>query len=233
MYSFVRLLFSISLCAASALAAAEPTSFGDRMLEIPVPTGHVAVSTRAPTFFSIAQNYMPPANRLVEFYALPDDADALADEGEPALERYFQLMTLRSSDARPISTAQFDQLIDALEKELGGMDLQHQVDALASKANAETSRTQGIDPNLAISDVAVLGLYRHEPWGSFFAVRSSASAGEDPSADEMVSASTYMLVGQKVVFLVAWSSYSETNDLAWAKSAVGAWAQAIRSANAD
>lgn len=237
MRTLVRLLIGSSLGLVSAFAIAAPTSFGNRVLEIPAPSGHVAISATAPTVFATIQNYMPPANRLLELYTTPSDADALAEEyegeEEAAMERHFQLMTLHSSDRRLVSAAQFKALIEGLEEDAASSDLGRQVDEMASKGNAASQQSLGADLNLVISDKRVFGVYRREPWGTFFAAQSSASAGEDPSVNKFVSAGAFLLVDQKVVYVIAWSTYADAQDLAWTKRALGAWAQAIRAANPD
>jgi hypothetical protein len=86
------------------------------------------------------------------------------------------------------------------------------------------------DPKVALSGIEYLGVYRREPWGLFFSIKSGLSAG-DGTNQTLVCGGALVLINYQLMFLYAYSQYHDDSDRHWAEQATSAWADAVRAAN--
>ncbi|HET7845225.1 MAG TPA: hypothetical protein VFL14_13805, partial [Xanthomonadales bacterium] len=202
----------------------------------PAPPGFEAVSRRLPQFLVLAQNYLPPGNRLVEAYLLPEDIAKLELGEDVDIRRYFQLQTLRTLDGVPVSATEFAEVSGQIEKSLGEAltNFGEQGAQLAAQGNAAAKRQVGVDPQVGLGGVQYLGTFRKEPWALFFTTRATVTtpgSGSTPAT----AASALAVIDHQVAYLYA---YTYENDASphgrgWAQDAVSEWANTVRWANPD
>ncbi|MEP6939322.1 MAG: hypothetical protein ABI846_06120 [Rudaea sp.] len=218
----------LSLCV-PALAA--QLAFGKRALEIPPPDGFVALAQRAPQYIVASQAYLPTSNRLVDSYASSKAADLLAAGTPTNLDRYFQLQTLRKVEGVALSSADFlaarSEIEASFDKALKDVDVQK----LATSGNAAVKKQTANDPQIALSDVQSQGVFRREPWGLFFTVKSRVSTAAGSS--DLICAGALALINHQLMYLNAYSDYNGPADREWVQRAVSAWADAVHAANPD
>ena len=177
-------VFSVSF---SSLAA--PLAFGKRTLEVPPPEGFVALAKSSPQYLAAAQAYLPPTNRLVDSYALPKAAAALA-AGTPAnLDRYFQLQTLRKVEGVALSSSDFLEARSEIEKSFDQALKDVDVQKLTTNGNAEVKKQTDNDPQIALAGIQSQGVFRREPWALFFTVKSRVSSASGSSTRSIPSTS--------------------------------------------
>ena len=231
--SHVAVLFSfVSLIA--TLAHAETLQFGSRALNIPNPEGFEPLATVSPRYIQAAQAYLPATNRLVEAYATPADAKALAQGQPTSLGRYFQLQTSRKAEGVVVSAAEFAEASKEVEGsfEQTLKNSQPLATQLTDQGNAEVKRLTSSDPKIALSGIGYLGAFRREPWGLFFTIKSGLTA-EDGTNQVMVCGGALVLVNYQLLFMYSYSQYRDESDRRWVEQATSAWADAARAANPD
>jgi hypothetical protein len=106
----------IALGALSGLANADRYELGSRTIEVPAPTGFVAVSTRSAVAMSAVRESFPREVRVIEVYASPSELSALGSP--PALDRFFSINMARSLQDFRVTEKQFSTLMDDLNTEL-------------------------------------------------------------------------------------------------------------------
>ena len=217
----------------AAAHAAGTMNFGSRSLYVPDPMGFEAISKSVPRFMQLAQAYLPPSNRLVEAYVTADDEAALS-LGKPIdLKRYFQLQTLKSLDGTAVSNEEFQsaagEIESGLKQALG--DAEKLGGDLAAQGNKAVKDMTTVDPKVSVSGTGYLGIYRREPWGQFFTIKSKVSAGAESTT--LVASGGIVLVNYQLVFLYAYSQYKTEGDRQWVQGAVSEWADAVHEANPD
>lgn len=229
-------LLALAACAV-ADAQAAPVAFGKRTLEIPAPTGFVAVAKISPELLRLSEGYLPAGNRLVEIYLSEDEAAALARGEGAQMQRYFQLQVMRSVDGQPISAEEFStaskQVEDGIRETIPSLAAEY--GDIAAKGNAQVKDAVGVDPGVELGPATYLGAFRREPWGTFFTIALTVASGDAASrSDERtVGASALVLVNHQVLYLYSYNDYGSEADRRWAEGAVSAWADAVRRANAD
>jgi hypothetical protein len=231
--SQVAVLFSFASLMAT-FGYAETLQFGSRSLDIPNPEGFEPLAAVSPRYMQAAQAYLPATNRLVEAYAVPTDAKALA-QGQPAtLARYFQMQVPRKAEGVAVSAAEF---ADASKEVEGSFEQtlknsQPLATQLTDQGNAEVKRLTASDPKIALSGIGYLGTFRREPWGLFFTIKSGLTA-EDGTNQVIVCGGALVLVNYQLLFLYSYSRYHDESDRRWVEQATSAWADAARAANPD
>ena len=221
------------LLAGAAHAQAANVPFGTRSLQIPNPTGFEAVAARAPEYARASQAYLPAGNQLLDVYVPPAAATALAAGKPTGLDRYFQLQVPRQFAG--VIVPHNDFAAGRAQIEQGMAAQMKQADALAAEltqqGNAAVKRQTHVDPALSLSGVRYLGVYRREPWGLFFTVKSRI--GGAVSSEEQVGSGVFALINYQVVYLYDYATYHDERDRRWAEQALSAWADAIHAANPD
>ncbi len=213
---------------------AEAVQFGSRGLNIPNPEGFEPLTPVSPRYIQAAQAYLPATNRLVEAYAAPADAKALAQGQAATLSRYFQLQAPRKAEGVVVSAAEF---ADASKEVEGGLEQtlknsQPLATQLTEQGNAEVKRLTENDPKIALSSIGYLGAFRREPWGLFFTIKSGLTA-EGGTNQMMVCGGALVLVNYQLLFMYSYSQYRDESDRRWVEQATSAWADAVRAANPD
>ncbi len=228
-----------ALCCAGASRAnpeadIQALTFGKRTVHVPPPAGFVALSAREPGVLVQAQAYLPQSNRLVEMYQ-PESGEIIDSTGFRTA--YFQLQSLRHMDGVTISTAEFDRLSVETEKELeqAFVKLDELAETMMSKGNDSVQSQTGTDPAIALNGTVYLGRDRKEPWGLFFSLRSTLSAGEGSAASsaQMAMSGAIVIIDQQQMMLYAYRRFNGPNDQAWTRDAVSRWADQVRAANPD
>ena len=219
-------MFSLSV---SALAA--PVAFGKRTLEVPAPEGFIALANSSPQYLAAAQAYLPPTNRLVDSYAQPKAAAALAAGTPTNLDRYFQLQTLRKVEGVALSSSDFLSARSEIEKSFDQALKDVDVQKLTTNGNAEVKKQTDNDPQIALAGIQSQGVFRREPWALFFTVKSRVSTASGSS--DLICAGTLALINHQLMYLNAYSDYNGPADREWVQRAVSAWADAVHAANPD
>lgn len=219
-----------------AVAHAGQVAFGSRTLYVPDPDGFLPLAKSVPRFNQMAQAYLPQAIRLVDTYATPADAAAMQQGNSAGMRRYFQMQVPRSADGVPVSNEEFaaaaDEIENGIRKALG--DAAQTIKQQADKGNAEIKRQTSVDPQLTLSDVGYLGVFRKEPWGQFFTIKTKASAqGVMAKPQLIVGAGAAVLVNYQIVFLYCYANYNNEGDRQWAEKSVSEWADQVHGANPD
>lgn len=222
----------VSLIATFTHAAT--VQLGSRSLNIPNPEGFEPLTPVSPRYIQAAQAYLPASNRLVEAYAAPADAKALAQGQSATLARYFQLQAPRKAEGVVVSASEF---ADASKEVEGGFEQtvknsQPLATQLTEQGNAEVKRMTESDPKIALSSIGYLGAFRREPWGLFFTIKSGLTA-EGGANQIMVCGGALVLVNYQLLFMYSYSQYRDESDRRWVEQATSAWADAARAANPD
>jgi len=225
-----RFVFAIVMLCAALAAHADPLQFGARTLEIPKPQGFDALSPVSPNQLKLAQAYLPASNRLVEIYVLPESIWAIIAGKGPPMARYFQLQVIRDIDGASISENQFQEGVKEMEAEIEeSMKLTQELNAQLQKGNNTAERMTSTNPQVALSGMEYLGIYRREPWGLFFTMKVHATAGGvDKTA---VGSGAVILINQQPLLTYAYARFEAESDRQWTEQAASAWADAIRGAN--
>jgi len=220
-----------TLFAVATSALADARQFGPRTLDIPAPADFQPLAAVSPRYIQAAQAYLPATNRLVEAYASAEDASALAQGKATPLARYFQLQAPRKADGIAVSEQDF---LDASKEIEGGLeqtlkDSKALTTQLTQQGNAEVKRMTATDPKIALSGVNYLGVYRREPWGLFFTIKSGVSGAG--TSQTLVCGGALVLVNYQLLFLYSYSQYHDEDDRRWVEQATSSWADAVRAAN--
>ncbi|MBL8297287.1 MAG: hypothetical protein JNN30_02965 [Rhodanobacteraceae bacterium] len=222
------------LCAMAALAGATPQTFGSRRLEIPQPDGYGPTSGSSAQIFNFGSAFLPPGNRLVEFYVVPADGEALLAGRLDKLPRYFQLNVPRSIDGKPVSTAEFRANAKTIESsvEAAMENRGARSDQIAREGNQRVQQRAGVDPGVSIDDIGYHGVFRREDWGIFFSMSSTVGA-TGTGSDRMFCAGAIALVDHQLLYFYTYAIERTPADRDWAKRALVAWVEAARAANPD
>ncbi len=212
---------------------ADTLTFGSRNLNIPAPEGFVPIAKSAPEHLAAAQGYLPPGNRLVESYVTPDAARALAEHKSVALDRYFQLQTLRKVDGKPLSADDFRGATSEIEAAFVKALKETDVDRLVENGNAQVKNMTSKDPKLSLSAVESQGVYRREPWGIFFTVKSHLATSSSAEDTDLISAGALALINHQLMYLNGYAALKSPDDRRWVEQAVSAWADMVHAANPD
>lgn len=231
---WARAACAIALSAAAAIAGAAPYAFGSRSLEIPQPDGYSPTSTNSAQIFSLGSAFLPPTNRLVEFYVAPADGEAMLAGRLDTLPRYYQLQVPRSLDGKPLSAAEFSANAKTMESSLEAAmkNVGAQAGQIVREGNERVQKQAGVDPGVSIADVGYHGVFRREDWGIFFSMSSTVGA-TGSSSDRMFCAGALALIGHQLIYFYTYAIEHTPADRDWAKRSLSAWVDAARSANPD
>jgi hypothetical protein len=231
--TFASQIIAIPIVFACAQALAEPVTFGARTFNMPAPEGFVAVSKSAPRYVQLSQGYLPASNRLVEAFVPAEAAQALAENRGASFERYFQLQTLRKADGRPLSSEDFRNTTTEIEAQFAKVLKEVDVDKLTREGNAQVKKSTTTDPQVAISGIESQGVYRREPWGIFFTVRSRVASGVSGEPTDLICAAGLTLINHQLMYLNGYAQQHGPADERWVQQAVSSWADMVHAANPD
>ena len=230
---FYSQIFVIAALFACAGATAEPVAFGTRTLNVPAPEGFVGVAKSSPQYIQAMQAYLPASNRLVDAFVTPESAKALIGKTTIALDRYFQLQTLRKVDGTALSSEDFRGASTEIETSFAKAIKEVDIGKLTKDGNAQVKKMTSADPQVALSGVESQGVYRREPWGIFFTVKSRVASGASGESVDLICAGAVTLVNHQLMYLNGYALLNGPDDQKWVQQAVSAWADMVHAANPD
>lgn len=234
--SFAPLLagLAVAALAVASSASAGPTKFGKRSLDIPAPSGFVAIREELPQIFEFTQAYLPPGNRLVEIYVDEETKAGLQAGSQQDMQRYYQLQVLRQLDGVAISNEDFSSNMAQVEAEIAKVapSLDKQAADLTRSGNRTVQEKTGTDAQVSLSDVSYDGVFRRESWGLFFTMGSNVSAGSE-TPTRLIAGAAIVMVDHQLLYLYCYTDDLGPESRRWAQQKVVAWAESIRAANPD
>jgi hypothetical protein len=226
-----------SLVLATTAVHADPETFGTRTVEIPAPQGFAPIRDEVPAYFQLLESFIPPSNRLVETYVLPEDKAGMLAGVPRNLERYFQMQTLRSIDGTALSPDEFTGAMGEIERAVVATvpTLEAATKDLTAKGNQALQDASGTDAEVSIGGPTYHGVFRREPWGLFFSLSMPVTLNNAGTQEthRVVSSTAVMLADHQLVYLYAYADAKDPDARAWAEKNLSAWADAVRAANPD
>jgi hypothetical protein len=213
-------------------ARAEPTKFGGRTLEVPVPAGFVPVGRAMPKYMAAAQGFLPAEKPPGRVYVPLLDAQKLRAGMPTNVGRYYQLQVVRSLEGKAVSAAEFGKTIDTMEAELAKWRRRSRRIAarLSAQGNAALDDTNAT--TVSLGQVRMLGVFRKKDWGLFFtnSVGVGLAQGDSRRKSRMLSASGIVRIDGQVLYLLP-TPTKRTRTRAAGRGAVSTWADAVHAAN--
>ena len=239
LFRFAALAWLLVFASTSFAAQDRPEqlTFGKRTLSVPRPTGFIPGSEVAPQLMPILQSYLPSTNRLVEAFVDAKNIKALVKGSASTLDPYFQLQVLRSLEGVVVSSADFAAQAKTTEAqiELQMKTVEADVAEAIATGNAEATKATGSDFAVGFSDSRYLGVFRREPWGTFFSMQARIETTIDGKAEHMLvgTSGVIALINHQVLLLYSNRQIRSDADLQWTRDSLSRWADRVRAANPD
>ena len=221
--------------AAPAPAQPQPpvsVTIGDStVVTLPVPAGFVDVQ-KAP--LEIRENFttmVPPTNRYLAGFVLPENAVRPADDNFKPLERYMIVQTFRQAENVQVSPADFKDVKDQIA---GSMDK-----ILAEKKDEINERLkklaeQGQTEQVELAEPMMLGtfLQQDDAISSAMVMKVRAPAGQGGVSERVIACGMSIIrVKQKIVYLYVYGHYTDEAALTWVKDTSKKWVADTLAAN--
>lgn len=209
-----------------------PLQVGGTVLMVPVPAGFVAAGPRAPALTQLGQTLAPPGNRHLEIFVTPEAAATAAAGGQPELQRYFIMQTLRQVEGQQLSAADFAAVRDTIRQQhrtlLAQLDpqiQQHLADA-AGRLSAQAEQPL----KLKAGQILPLGLFNDTDSTISLAAATvyQVQQGEQVVQVPTAMALTTLVRRGRLMYFYAYSQHRSEADVAWVRQATLGWSAALR-----
>jgi hypothetical protein len=178
----------------------------------------------------IAEEAIPPANRLLAYFARRSDLRARSQGKLASFDRYFLVQTLRKIEDQSFSVEDFARLRSIAKNQQSEAlaKLEPRLAELSHDLERRRSGDTWALPGLKVGDVVPLGIYQDSESGVSFGAMSRA-----PSADDrtVLNVTSIVTVKGKVLFLYTYASVAGRKDIEWAKHASATWSNDVVAVN--
>ncbi|HEX7653272.1 MAG TPA: hypothetical protein VF607_07180 [Verrucomicrobiae bacterium] len=200
-------------------------SIGGATVQIPVPESFVEVGTKNRMI------PMVPGNRLLAWFAMPEDMKHFDSEPAHQLRRHIQVQVPKKSEDQELDADHFAMVATGIAKQ---QDQGHAKAAQeVNKILKQLSAPEKGGPPIRISEPKSLGSFLKTDEAVGFAMLMSVTANEQGlrSAHPIAVGAVAMRVKQKLLYVYAYSMAGSTASIDWVKSEAKAVAEAILKAN--
>jgi hypothetical protein len=205
-----------------------PTAVGQTRLSLPIPDGYSEATSVAPSLRQIGERLTPPINRLLGYFVDKGEIRALRPEAGSGLKRYFLVQTFRQTETVDISPAEFSQVKDVIRGQYKQMlpesaqTMQQQIDSTVQELQASTGTAL---TGLRIGEIRGLEVFLDESQAiSVLAITKIAVQTQDATVETpMAVGMNTALIGRKLVYFYAYTTYSGEEDLEWVRAQSKAW----------
>jgi hypothetical protein len=133
----------------------------------------------------------------------------------------------------PLSSDDFRSASAEIEASFAKALKEVDVDKLTKDGNTQVKKMTSMDPQISMSGVESQGVYRREPWGIFFTVKSRVAVGPSGEASDLICAGALTLINHQLMYLNGYAQLNGPDDQRWVQQAVSAWADMVHAANPD
>jgi hypothetical protein len=224
----IRLLslgFMAWLLPLAAVLAGESVTIGTEKLSIPLPAGYARLDGKNPSFDQLMEKFVVSTNRLLLMAAPSEIVKRVAASDVPDLERYVVLQTFRAGEGRTASLKDFETIYKSVEKEMGGDSIAN----LDQKVNEQLKKSN-LPVEMKMGEVRPLGLFHKDDRSCDFGLLSKLQMGPT-DVTTLATAASVVIVRGKVVYLYVYSVYHGDQDIAWVRTTVQSWREAILAEN--
>jgi hypothetical protein len=234
-------LFAV-LCATTGVTMAQAgpeapvnLTVGGRTLLVPLPDGHVRCDGIDPDWDRAIESMLPAGNRLLANFGSAADQAGLRDGETISFARSFNVQILRSLEKVEVNERMFDEMRVANRKELEALKstIQAQVNKTLEAGNRQMSEELGVDLQLSVGDMAMLGIFEDTATSLGFTMAMTATV-QGPDGDEKsrhVVAAVLVPVNGRLLYLYSNAEFKDDADRQAVESSVLAWRDAIVAAN--
>lgn len=228
-----RCFLVFGLLIAGAVPAAEPAQVevGGRSLQIPAPEGFERADRVLPKYDEVCEAMLPPSNRRLAAFALPEFVDKLRAGEMEDTDRHFALQSTKQFEEQEISDRAFRGAREELKRELQALraKLDEEAQKLIASGKATVAKQQGVELDLAVSDTAMLGFFEETDTALGFTLAMNVQTPQ--GRERQVCAAVVAPLHGRLVNFYAYSSYASEADRQWAETAARAWKDAAMAAN--
>lgn len=220
------IMLALGLC---AKVMGEGTNFtvsvGRATLQLPIPESFVEVGTKNRMI------PMVPSNRLLAWFAMPEDMKHFDSEAAHELKRHIQIQLLKESENRDFSAYEFATIASELSK------LQDESHASAvqeiNKILKKVGDPEKGGPPIRISEPKSLGTSFKSDNAMGFSMLMSFATNEQGlrSAHPIACGAAVVRVKQKLLYVYVYSIVDGMDSIDWVKTKSKSIAEAILKAN--
>jgi hypothetical protein len=208
---------------------------GTTPITIPDPRGFTLITPEMRSVFELQKEALP--QNIVQFGAyipVSQVQTALDAAGFPNLDRRFDVGAARKSLDRDFTLAEFPQLKVMIKTQNEDLvnKVKQQLPHFMENLNSYVARGSGIDNAFSVMDVITLPPHEETARSisySLFEKFNVKNNSGTPTAHVAVATMTFLYVNGKILIL---HCYAEPEALAWSRTALKQWADAIVAANA-
>ena len=229
------ILLAVLTVAAPVASSAASVVVGTTPITIPDPRGFTPITSEMRSVFELQKQALPP--NIVQFGAyisVSEVQKALDDAGAPNLDRRFDVGAARKSLDRDFKPAEFPQLKVMIKTQNEDLvnKVKQQLPHFMENLNSYVARGSGIENAISVMDVITLPPHEETARSisySLFEKFNVKNNSGTPTAHVAVATMTFLYVNGKILIL---HCYAEPEALAWSRTALRQWADAIIAANA-
>jgi len=237
---FILILFTILVWPSSSVAGTKLVEviLGGVSIELPAPKGFSEVRDVSPQTYKRAEKMMTiPQNRLLALF-VPDTAlNRFLKNQETALKyhRYIMVQAPRGAESLEISSQEFQVLADNYRQDQNRL-LKHDTEKAQSHVDGiikSFSKEHEISMDLNIGQPRFLGFFAEGDnfIASALVTKVKAVAGGETMEVIMASASSFILIKNRLIFGWLYSKYDSQQDIDWIRTATKDWIKEIIAAN--
>lgn len=232
-------LFLLVMTGMSA-AAAEPAApvtltIGGRAISIPLPAGHVRCDGISPEWDRAVASMLSASNRMLANFGSPEDQTAIRDGEIAPYLKSLNVQISRAIENVEVDERTFDSVRKQNRKEVENLkaSIEAEVNKAIKAGGQQLSEDLGVDLQLSVGDMAMLGIFEDSPTSLGFTMAMTttiqAAGGEEKSRD--VVAALLVPVNGRLLYLYSNSGYENEADRLAVESSVKTWRDAIVAAN--
>lgn len=237
---FLSYCLTLLVVTGMAAAASDPgapltLTIGGRPIVIPLPAGHARCDGISPEWDRAVASMLPASNRMLANFGSPDDQAAIRDGEIAPYLKSLNVQIMRSVENVEVDERTFDSVREENRKELENMkaSIEAEVNKSITAGGRQLSEDLGVDLQLSVGDMAMLGIFEDSPTSLGFTMAMTTTvqaAGGEEKSRNVVSA-LLVPVNGRLLYLYSNSGYENEADRLAVESSVKAWRDAIVAAN--
>lgn len=229
----MKLTASLGLVLALTVTVNTTIDVGGVEIDIPSPSGFVAVTREMPTLYDLQKHFVADGNEEFVGFVAEEGAPA-ARRGEiPDMTRRFSVQTAKSLKLTMFSEEEFHELISIVRSENAALieAVEEEIPAATERVNRGVKDDYDVDLALEITQMLPLPAHDFTRRTLAFSAYAKYSVNDEngrPVPYIATLTATFVHVKGKILFLYC---YGDEDDLEWTREVSRTWANSILASN--
>lgn len=216
-------------------SASSYLKIGNTTINVEHPLGFLETSKNSSELWDLAQLMVSGKNEIIAHYVSKRDLDDYNSNKSPKFEKYFTILTPKSTKNSSISQEDFEKLRHetiSMQNTLR-QNIEPRVNHVLGNLSDDLSLQLKKDVSLAVDQTTPISINVNRKNLLSYSVLSRINVSDQKNevSQVMISTTGIVLLKGKILLLNSYSNFENPQDLQYSREAIESWANSIISLN--